>query len=99
VPGHAAWFVHDAVHDIERQQLPEFFDGRAPSKAPQVTTGVSVLAPFCSRLEQMTSDLVTCVHTMQVYKQCRNAIIAKYREDVKRRLTYVDARAAVEVRL
>ena len=37
VPGHAAWFVHDAVHDVEKQQLPEFFDGRAPSKTLQVT--------------------------------------------------------------
>ncbi len=33
-----------------------------------------------------------------MYKQYRNAIIAKYREDVKCRLTYVDARAAVECR-
>ncbi len=36
VPGHAAWFRYDAVHDVEKQQLPEFFDGRAPSKTPQV---------------------------------------------------------------
>ena len=99
MPGHAAWFVHDAVHDVEKQQMPEFFDGRAPSKTSQVTIGDPVFAPFCSRLERMTSGLVISVHHMQVYKQYRNAIIAKYRKDVKCRLTYVDARAAVEVRL
>ena len=102
VPGHAAWFIHDAVHDVERQQLPEFIDGRAPSKTPQVTTRRLGL---CSFLQSMWKALYftlgrsQSVQHLQIYKQYRNAIIEKYREDVKRRLTYVDARAAVEVRL
>lgn len=44
VPGHAAWFRHDAVHDVEKRQLPEFFDDRAPTKSPQV--------PVCSALTE-----------------------------------------------
>ena len=44
----------------------------------------------------MSAEAAT-FHLWQVYKQYRNAIIAKYRQDVKCRLSYADARAAVEV--
>ncbi|KAI9222045.1 hypothetical protein BC828DRAFT_346492 [Blastocladiella britannica] len=36
MPSYAAWFDMTAIHDIERQHLPEFFSGRAKSKSPAV---------------------------------------------------------------
>ncbi|KAK3247460.1 hypothetical protein CYMTET_43039 [Cymbomonas tetramitiformis] len=32
IPGHAAWFKWDSIHEIEKTECPEFFSGRAPSK-------------------------------------------------------------------
>lgn len=29
------WFSYDSIHDIERRGMPEFFDGRSPSKSPE----------------------------------------------------------------
>ena len=32
----AAWFSVDQIHEIEKDSLPEFFNGRFPSKTPAV---------------------------------------------------------------
>lgn len=32
----ASWFAMDKVHPLEQRSLPEFFNGKAPSKTPQV---------------------------------------------------------------
>lgn len=34
MPAHARWFRLDAIHDIEKRSLPEFFDRRSQSKSP-----------------------------------------------------------------
>ncbi|KAL0051641.1 hypothetical protein WJX82_011053 [Trebouxia sp. C0006] len=62
VPSHAAWFGYNAIHDIERKSVPDFFNGKAQSKTPKV------------------------------YKEYRNFMINKHREDVKRRLTFTECR-------
>lgn len=36
IPAHASWFSVDAVHDIEKRSLPEFFNGTSASKTPKV---------------------------------------------------------------
>lgn len=36
MPAHTRWFRLDAVHDIEKRALPEFFDKRSQSKTPMV---------------------------------------------------------------
>eukprot|EP00727_Mastigamoeba_balamuthi_P003900 m51a1_g13507 hypothetical protein (446) ;mRNA; r:871-3566 len=36
MPGWPSWFRIDAVHEIERRALPEFFSGRSPYKTPTV---------------------------------------------------------------
>jgi hypothetical protein len=36
MPSHTAdWFSLESIHDIERDSLPEFFNGRYPSKTKQ----------------------------------------------------------------
>lgn len=62
VPSHAAWFGYNAIHDIERKSVPDFFNGKAQSKTPKI------------------------------YKEYRNFMINKYREDVKRRLTFTECK-------
>ena len=49
VPSHAAWFGYNAIHDIERKSVPDFFNGKAQSKTPKVwlslvMLGLSVVA-------------------------------------------------------
>ncbi|KAH6778275.1 switch subunit 3 [Perilla frutescens var. hirtella] len=36
IPSYSRWFSWNAVHDCEARFLPEFFDGRSPSKNPTV---------------------------------------------------------------
>lgn len=36
IPAHARWFRKDAIHDIERRALSEFFNSRGESKTPMV---------------------------------------------------------------
>lgn len=36
IPAHARWFRTDAIHDIERRSLPEFWNSRGESKTPLV---------------------------------------------------------------
>lgn len=36
MPAHSRWFRTDAIHDIEKRSLPEFFDKRSQSKTPLV---------------------------------------------------------------
>jgi len=35
VPSHATWFSLDAIHDIEKNSLPEFFNESSASKTPE----------------------------------------------------------------
>ena len=35
-PESAKWFKQDEIHDIERNSLPEFFNGKYPSKTPEI---------------------------------------------------------------
>jgi len=34
----AKWFNYDQIHEIEKRSLPEFFDGKSPSKTPKIYT-------------------------------------------------------------
>jgi len=43
VPSHAAWFGYNAIHDIERKSVPDFFDGKAQSKTPKVWLSLFML--------------------------------------------------------
>uniref|UniRef100_A0A1I7XN08 SWIRM domain-containing protein n=1 Tax=Heterorhabditis bacteriophora TaxID=37862 RepID=A0A1I7XN08_HETBA len=36
VPSYSAWFDYNAVHQIEKRAVPEFFNGRNKSKTPEV---------------------------------------------------------------
>ncbi|OVA00684.1 SANT/Myb domain [Macleaya cordata] len=36
IPSYSRWFSWDKIHESERRFLPEFFDGRSPSKNPTV---------------------------------------------------------------
>ena len=36
IPDSAKWFNIDDIHDIERISLPEFFNGKYPSKTPEI---------------------------------------------------------------
>ncbi|KAL8491563.1 hypothetical protein ACS0TY_023237 [Phlomoides rotata] len=36
IPSYSRWFSWNAVHECEARFLPEFFDGRSPSKNPRV---------------------------------------------------------------
>ncbi|KAI0565702.1 SWIRM domain containing protein [Gracilaria domingensis] len=36
MPAHSRWFRTDAIHDIEKRNLPEFFNNRTESKTPLV---------------------------------------------------------------
>lgn len=62
VPAHAGWFRWEHVHELERRGVPEFFNGRAPSK------------------------------TAKTYKEYRDFIISKYREEPHKYLTFTEVR-------
>ncbi|RKP01724.1 hypothetical protein CXG81DRAFT_5970, partial [Caulochytrium protostelioides] len=36
IPSYAAWFRFNDIHDLERQAVPEFFNGRNKSKTPAI---------------------------------------------------------------
>uniref|UniRef100_A0A183HWF8 SWIRM domain-containing protein n=1 Tax=Onchocerca flexuosa TaxID=387005 RepID=A0A183HWF8_9BILA len=36
IPSYAAWFDYNAIHQIEKRGVPEFFNGRNKSKSPEV---------------------------------------------------------------
>jgi SWI/SNF related-matrix-associated actin-dependent regulator of chromatin subfamily C len=36
IPAQSRWFRVDAIHDLEKRSLPEFFSNRSPSKTPSV---------------------------------------------------------------
>ena len=48
-PPQSAWFSFDLIHDIEKRTLPEFFDGKSPSKSPEmfVFHSLLILHWFC----------------------------------------------------
>lgn len=35
-PAHCSWFSMSEIHDTEKTSLPEFFNGKFPSKTPNV---------------------------------------------------------------
>lgn len=35
-PAHCSWFSMSEIHDTEKTSLPEFFNGKFPSKTPTV---------------------------------------------------------------
>eukprot|EP01133_Synstelium_polycarpum_P017530 gene17530-20919_t len=36
IPHQCAWFKMNEIHDIERMQMSEFFNGKSPSKTPEI---------------------------------------------------------------
>lgn len=65
IPSSSSWFRWDEIHETERRELPEFFDGSAASRNPRV------------------------------YKEYRDFIINKFREDTSRRLTFTEVRKSL----
>ncbi|KAL2907178.1 SWI/SNF complex subunit SWI3A [Bienertia sinuspersici] len=65
IPSHTFWFSWDSIHDTERIELKEFFDGSSFTRTPKI------------------------------YKEYRDFIISKYREDPSRRLTFTEVRKSL----
>ncbi|XP_021775838.1 SWI/SNF complex subunit SWI3A-like isoform X2 [Chenopodium quinoa] len=65
IPSHSFWFSWDSIHDTERIELREFFDGSSFTRTPKI------------------------------YKEYRDFIICKYREDPSRRLTFTEVRKSL----
>lgn len=65
IPSHSCWFLWDEIHETERTELKEFFDGSSFSRTPKI------------------------------YKEYRDFIINKYREEPSRRLTFTDVRKSL----
>ncbi|KAG1331421.1 SWI/SNF complex subunit SWI3A [Cocos nucifera] len=65
IPSSSSWFQWDEIHETERRELPEFFDGSAASR------------------------------NLRVYKEYRDFIINKFREDPSRRLTFTEVRKSL----
>lgn len=61
----SGWFVWDEIHETEKTELREFFDGSSFSRTPKI------------------------------YKEYRDFIINKYREEPSRRLTFTDVRKSL----
>lgn len=36
IPSTSAWFSTSKIHEIEKRALPDFFDGKNPSKTPEL---------------------------------------------------------------
>lgn len=36
VPSYSAWFDYNAIHEIEKRAMPEFFNSRNKSKTPEI---------------------------------------------------------------
>lgn len=36
IPSYSSWFDYNAIHQIERISIPEFFNGKNKSKTPEV---------------------------------------------------------------
>ena len=78
VPSHAAWFGYNAIHDIERKSVPDFFCGKAQSKTPKVNMlllrtgghpGQSCSPINCCKIcdfgiccQHQADELLTCIH-------------------------------------
>ena len=71
VPSHAAWFGYDAIHDIERKSVPDFFNGKAQSKTPKVLHSLFVLnlTVDACLLSDIACDCTFTLHLLMVY--CR----------------------------
>ncbi|CAA7400555.1 unnamed protein product [Spirodela intermedia] len=65
IPNRSSWFQWDEIHETEKRELGEFFDGSSFSRNPRV------------------------------YKEYRDFIINKYREDASRRLTFTEVRRSL----
>ncbi|GJN13275.1 hypothetical protein PR202_ga31628 [Eleusine coracana subsp. coracana] len=71
IPASSGWFRWDAIHDTERQALPEFFGGAGGA------------------------GFGTATRNPRIYREYRDFIIGKYREDPTRRLTFTEVRRAL----
>ncbi|KAK3142284.1 hypothetical protein QOZ80_4BG0344620 [Eleusine coracana subsp. coracana] len=71
IPASSGWFRWDAIHDTERQALPEFFGGAGGA------------------------GFGTATRNPRIYREYRDFIIGKYREDPARRLTFTEVRKAL----
>lgn len=65
IPSQSSWFLWDEIHDTERTELRDFFDGSSFTRTPKV------------------------------YREYRDFIINKYREEPTRRLTFTDVRKSL----
>ncbi|TVU15581.1 hypothetical protein EJB05_39110 [Eragrostis curvula] len=71
IPASSGWFRWDAIHETERQALPEFFGGAGGA------------------------GFGTATRNPRIYREYRDFIIGKYREDPARRLTFTEVRRAL----
>ena len=108
VPGHAAWFRYAAVHRVERDALPEWFDGRAADKTPEVrcaeergereserdagTPRIGVGPPDLASSPPPPHSTLP-LSSIQAYMKLRNLIVDAYRESPTTRLTFSSVRA------
>ena len=71
VPSHAAWFGYDAIHDIERKSVPDFFNGKAQSKTPKVLHSLFMLhwTVDACLLSDIACDCTFTLHLL--LKSCR----------------------------
>ncbi|XP_021865931.2 SWI/SNF complex subunit SWI3A isoform X1 [Spinacia oleracea] len=65
IPSHSFWFSWDSIHETERIELREFFDGSSFTRTPKI------------------------------YKEYRDFIICKYREEPSKRLTFTEVRKSL----
>lgn len=52
IPSYSAWFDYNAIHEIEKRAMPEFFNGKNKSKTPEIYLAyrwVLVLVIFSSK--------------------------------------------------
>ncbi|TVU15567.1 hypothetical protein EJB05_39095 [Eragrostis curvula] len=71
IPASSGWFRWDAIHETERQAMPEFFGGAGGA------------------------GFGTATRNPRIYREYRDFIIGKYREDPARRLTFTEVRRAL----
>lgn len=65
IPSHSCWFSWDSIHETERAELREFFNGSSFTRTPKI------------------------------YKEYRDFIISKYREEPSRKLTFTEVRKSL----
>ena len=69
-PAHCSWFVMSEIHDTEKTSLPEFFNGKFPSKTPAVYVPVLPLSLICAHsLYCMQIQGIPGFHDQHVYSK------------------------------